>query len=88
MAEANENDERIEHPHELITIYVDGCRAAQARKDICVRLSGWMEAALCCNDKGEQWVQLDGLTKKISDALISYFQKNRKARVSSHRGLQ
>ena len=78
MPEANESDKRTEHLHELITIYIDGRHEApaRARKDICIRRSGWIENALRYDDKGNQWVHIEGLDVKTSRALISYFQIN------------
>ena len=50
----------------------------RARRDICIRRSGWMEAALSFKAKQGQGasVRLDGLDQATSIALVRYLQLN------------
>ncbi len=60
-------------PIEIIDIYVDDHNTpARARKDVCVRLSAWIEAKL----RSEKYIHLEGLDSKVCNALIAYFKLN------------
>ena len=70
----NEEDEEA-----CVEIYLKGVDTPfRARRDICIRRSGWMEAAL--RWKAEQgqgaWVRLDELDQTAAIALVRYLQLN------------
>ena len=57
----------------MIDIYVGADPIPyKARRDVCISRSAWMKAVT----EQEQWVHLEGLDVKVSNALIAYFQLN------------
>ena len=62
-----------------VEIYLEGVDTPfRARRDICIRRSGWMEAALSFKAKQGQGasVRLDGLHHAAAIALVRYLQLN------------